>query len=217
MLSVRGLRLAQGARAEACRQAVIDFVTGLLIAAPAFWLFTRVLAISLPAASPTGLVCDGHLATAAGRLRHRRRSRSTCCGPSWAARWAPPSACCPGSGRAVAVAHAAADHRAGRAHVLDDSSPGIYYGAMYGGSTTSILLNTPGETGSMVTALEGYQDGRAAAAPAPHWPPRPSAPSSRATIATVLVTLFAPVVGGVRGEARPAGILPAHGAGLHHA
>ena len=32
---------------------------------------------------------------------------------------------------------------------------GIYYGAMYGGSTTSILLNTPGEAGSMVTALEG--------------------------------------------------------------
>ncbi|HPW07883.1 MAG TPA: tripartite tricarboxylate transporter permease, partial [Burkholderiaceae bacterium] len=32
---------------------------------------------------------------------------------------------------------------------------GIYYGAMYGGSTTSILLNTPGETGSMVTAMEG--------------------------------------------------------------
>jgi len=33
---------------------------------------------------------------------------------------------------------------------------GIYYGAMYGGSTTSILLNTPGETGTMVTALEGF-------------------------------------------------------------
>ena len=32
---------------------------------------------------------------------------------------------------------------------------GIYYGAMYGGSTTSILLNTPGEAGSLVTAMEG--------------------------------------------------------------
>src|SRR5436190_18830427 len=32
---------------------------------------------------------------------------------------------------------------------------GLYYGAMYGGSTTSILLNTPGESGSIVTALEG--------------------------------------------------------------
>ena len=32
---------------------------------------------------------------------------------------------------------------------------GIYFGGMYGGSTTSILLNTPGESGSMVTAMEG--------------------------------------------------------------
>ncbi|MFC7737246.1 tripartite tricarboxylate transporter permease [Roseomonas sp. GCM10028921] len=32
---------------------------------------------------------------------------------------------------------------------------GVFYGAMYGGSTTSILLNTPGESGSIITALEG--------------------------------------------------------------
>src|SRR5918996_467129 len=32
---------------------------------------------------------------------------------------------------------------------------GIYYGGMYGGSTTSILLNTPGESSSVMTALEG--------------------------------------------------------------
>jgi putative tricarboxylic transport membrane protein len=37
---------------------------------------------------------------------------------------------------------------------------GIYYGAMYGGSTTSILLNTPGESSSVVTALDGYQMAR---------------------------------------------------------
>ena len=44
---------------------------------------------------------------------------------------------------------------------------GIYYGAMYGGSTTSILLNTPGESSSVVTTLDGYQmakQGRAGAA-----------------------------------------------------
>ena len=44
---------------------------------------------------------------------------------------------------------------------------GIYYGAMYGGSTTSILLNTPGETGAIATAIDGHQmalKGRAAAA-----------------------------------------------------
>jgi putative tricarboxylic transport membrane protein len=44
---------------------------------------------------------------------------------------------------------------------------GIYYGAMYGGSTTSILLNTPGETATIVTSLEGNKmarRGRAGAA-----------------------------------------------------
>lgn len=44
---------------------------------------------------------------------------------------------------------------------------GIYYGAMYGGSTTSILLNTPGESATIVTALEGNKmakRGRAGAA-----------------------------------------------------
>jgi len=70
---------------------------------------------------------------------------------------------------------------------------GIYYGAMYGGSTTSILLNTPGETGTMVTALEGFKmakNGRAGAALAT------SAIGSfvAGTIATILVTLFAPIV-----------------------
>jgi putative tricarboxylic transport membrane protein len=38
---------------------------------------------------------------------------------------------------------------------------GIYYGAMYGGSTTSILINVPGEAASVVTALDGYQMARA--------------------------------------------------------
>ncbi|MDB5473519.1 MAG: tripartite tricarboxylate transporter TctA [Devosia sp.] len=37
---------------------------------------------------------------------------------------------------------------------------GIYYGGMYGGSTTSILLNTPGESASIVTALEGNKMAR---------------------------------------------------------
>jgi putative tricarboxylic transport membrane protein len=34
---------------------------------------------------------------------------------------------------------------------------GIYYGAMYGGSTTSILVNTPGESASVVTCIDGYK------------------------------------------------------------
>ncbi|CAM5181645.1 hypothetical protein BTHI11S_06006 [Bosea thiooxidans] len=44
---------------------------------------------------------------------------------------------------------------------------GIYYGAQYGGSTTAILVNLPGETSSAVTCLDGYQmarRGRAGAA-----------------------------------------------------
>ena len=70
---------------------------------------------------------------------------------------------------------------------------GIYYGAMYGGSTTSILLNTPGETGTMVTALEGFKmakNGRAGAALAT------AAIGSfvAGTLATVLVTVFAPFI-----------------------
>jgi len=34
---------------------------------------------------------------------------------------------------------------------------GIYYGAMYGGSTTSILVNIPGESASVITCIDGYQ------------------------------------------------------------
>src|ERR1044072_7927876 len=34
---------------------------------------------------------------------------------------------------------------------------GIYYGAMYGGSTTSILVNIPGEAASVVTCIDGHQ------------------------------------------------------------
>ena len=44
---------------------------------------------------------------------------------------------------------------------------GIFYGSMYGGSTTSILLNLPGEAASVVTCIDGYQmalKGRAGAA-----------------------------------------------------
>jgi len=70
---------------------------------------------------------------------------------------------------------------------------GIYYGAMYGGSTTTILLNTPGESASIATALEGNKmakRGRAGPALAT------SAIGSfvAGTIATVLLTLLAPMV-----------------------
>jgi putative tricarboxylic transport membrane protein len=68
---------------------------------------------------------------------------------------------------------------------------GLYYGAMYGSSTTSILLNTPGETGSIITAIEGNlmaRQGRGAAALAT------AAIGSfvAGTIGTVLLTVVAP-------------------------
>ena len=70
---------------------------------------------------------------------------------------------------------------------------GIYYGAMYGSSTTSILLNTPGESGSIVTAVEGHlmaRQGRGAAALAS------AAIGSfvAGTLGTLALTFLAPVV-----------------------
>lgn len=70
---------------------------------------------------------------------------------------------------------------------------GVYYGAMYGGSTTSILINTPGESATVVTALEGYKmarKGRAGAALAT------AAIGSfvAGTIATLALTFVAPWV-----------------------
>lgn len=68
---------------------------------------------------------------------------------------------------------------------------GIYYGAQYGGSTTAILINLPGESSSAVTAIDGYQMAR-----------RGKAGTALAvaalgsffagTVATLLVALFAP-------------------------
>ncbi len=70
---------------------------------------------------------------------------------------------------------------------------GIYYGGMYGGSTTSILLNTPGESASIITALEGNlmaKRGRGAAALAT------AAIGSfvAGTLATLALTFVAPVM-----------------------
>jgi putative tricarboxylic transport membrane protein len=76
---------------------------------------------------------------------------------------------------------------------------GIYYGGMYGGSTTSILLNTPGESASVMTAIEGNKmakRGRAAQALAT------AAIGSfvAGTIGTLLVVFFAPALADVAVE-----------------
>ncbi|UOY01971.1 tripartite tricarboxylate transporter permease [Blastococcus sp. PRF04-17] len=80
---------------------------------------------------------------------------------------------------------------------------GIYYGGMYGGSTTSILLNTPGESASVVTAVEGNKmakSGRAAQALAT------AAIGSfvAGTIATLLLAFVAPVIADLAIEVSPA-------------
>src|SRR5687767_7979947 len=70
---------------------------------------------------------------------------------------------------------------------------GIYYGAMYGGSTTSILLNAPGESAAIVTAMEGnFMAKRGRAGPALATAALGSFLAG--TIAVVLVTFLAPVV-----------------------
>ncbi|MGY1827102.1 MULTISPECIES: tripartite tricarboxylate transporter permease [unclassified Blastococcus] len=79
---------------------------------------------------------------------------------------------------------------------------GIYYGGMYGGSTTSILLNTPGESSSVVTAIEGNKmarKGRASQALAT------AALGSfvAGTIATLLLALLAPTVARLAIEIAP--------------
>jgi TctA family transporter len=103
---------------------------------------------------------------------------------------------------------------------------GIFYGAQYGGSTTAILVNLPGETSSVVTALDGHQmarqgkAGRALAA---------AALSSffAGTVCTLLIALFAPPLAEIALKFGPAeyfslmvlgliaSIVLAHGSILH--
>jgi putative tricarboxylic transport membrane protein len=103
---------------------------------------------------------------------------------------------------------------------------GIYYGAQYGGSTTAILVNLPGESASVVTALDGYQmarqgkAGRALATAA-------IGSFFAGTAATVLLALFAPPLADLALEFGPpeyfslmvlglvASIVLAHGSLLH--
>ncbi len=103
---------------------------------------------------------------------------------------------------------------------------GIYYGSQYGGSTTAILVNLPGEAASVVTALDGYQmarQGHAGKALAT------AAIGSffAGTVATVLIALFAPPLAEIALEFGPpdyfslmvlglvAAIVLAHGSLLH--
>ena len=103
---------------------------------------------------------------------------------------------------------------------------GIYYGSQYGGSTTAILVNLPGEAASVVTALDGYQmarNGHAGKALAT------AAIGSffAGSVATVLIALFAPPLAEIALEFGPpdyfslmvlglvAAVVLAHGSLLH--
>ncbi|MEO7403023.1 MAG: tripartite tricarboxylate transporter permease [Burkholderiales bacterium] len=70
---------------------------------------------------------------------------------------------------------------------------GVYYGAMFGGSTTSILLNTPGESASIVTALEGNQMAKRGRA-GPALATAAIGSFVAGTLATIAVTFIAPWV-----------------------
>jgi putative tricarboxylic transport membrane protein len=80
---------------------------------------------------------------------------------------------------------------------------GIYYGGMYGGSTTSILLNTPGESASVVTTIEGFQmakRGRGGAALST------AAIGSfvAGTLSTIVITFMAPLIASLARSFQPA-------------
>src|ERR1700722_2833703 len=68
---------------------------------------------------------------------------------------------------------------------------GIYYGAQYGGSTTAILVNMPGETSSVVTCLDGYQMARQGRA-GPALAIAAIGSFFAGTVGTLLIALFGP-------------------------
>jgi TctA family transporter len=68
---------------------------------------------------------------------------------------------------------------------------GIYYGSQYGGSTTSILVNLPGEAASVVTTLDGYQMAKQGSA-GPALTASAVGSFFAGTVATFLLALFAP-------------------------
>ena len=68
---------------------------------------------------------------------------------------------------------------------------GIYYGAQYGGSTTAILVNLPGESSSVITCLDGYQMARQGRA-GPALAIAAMASFFAGCVATVIIALFAP-------------------------
>ena len=80
---------------------------------------------------------------------------------------------------------------------------GIYYGAQYGGSTTAILVNLPGESASAVTAIDGYQMARQGRA-GPALAAAALGSFFAGSVATLVLVLFAPPLTAVALEFGPA-------------
>jgi len=80
---------------------------------------------------------------------------------------------------------------------------GIYYGAQYGGSTTSILLNLPGEASSIVTCLDGYEMARQGRA-GPALATAALGSFFAGCVSTLLLAMFAPALSRVALEFGPA-------------
>ena len=91
---------------------------------------------------------------------------------------------------------------------------GIYYGAQYGGAITSILLNTPGETASAVTCLDGYPMARQGRA-GPALAIAALASFFAGCVCTLMIALAGPPLARVGAEVRPGRVLlaDADGAG----
>jgi putative tricarboxylic transport membrane protein len=79
---------------------------------------------------------------------------------------------------------------------------GIYYGAQYGGSTTAILINLPGESSSAVTAIDGYQMARQGRA-GPALAAAALGSFFAGSVATLVLATFAPVLADVALEFGP--------------
>ncbi len=81
---------------------------------------------------------------------------------------------------------------------------GIYYGAQYGGSTTSILVNLPGETSSVITCIDGYQMARQGKA-GPALAIAAIGSFFAGTVCTLIIAMFGPPIAAMAsaGPARP--------------
>ena len=149
------------------------------------------------------------------RLLGRPDSRSTCSTASSAsssARW---SACCPGIGPVSAMALLLPVTLSGTPESGIIMMAGIYYGSMYGGSTTSILVNIPGEAASVVTCIDGHEmakQGRAG----PALGIAALGSFVAGTFAIIALMLVAPIAGARGRRLRAGRVLQPHGAGPHH-